>query len=326
MDVPAIMDSLRASARNGQTFSQWLVLTDPGEYQQVYAYHKAYTPFERYNTWGSMPTRQVISATIPESNNRTVSEASCNALGAAILDEISVRWTGKRTGITDKEFRLPFLLDMWAVELIILDSVNNLTQSGQRGTHLRKREVEWLHALFNRPSYVRPERTGISGILGTKEGLSIPVVALANDTTRNLLIEVGLATGDVAALQPQSPPDAVNFYGSPAESGSLHYSDLNITRAYLRLPRLDSSTIALANGATHAYDPSTLGIAQWQGNPYLYMWVETEVAQSGNPRTPVRYVLVEPTAAQLEETRKRHHHLHPSELRQDPVIGWFEWP
>src|SRR5437660_2457973 len=173
MDVTPTFDALRASARSGQLFPQWWCLSDPIEQEQARAYCQAYTPFWRHNTDGSTLTHQVVRFTLPQPRSQDISIASCNAIGKSLMDQLGQGWTAERTGIADKEKRIPYYLDMLSVELVILDGGDALAQQGKTEPRLRRREVLWLQNLFNHPAYQRPEP--LSRILGTRSGLSIPV-------------------------------------------------------------------------------------------------------------------------------------------------------
>ena len=170
-------------------------------------------------------------------------------------------WTAKRAGTADKENRLPYYFDLLAVELVVLDGMNELLQQGKTGAHLRQREALWLQHLFNRPSYQRPESTGITRVLGNKSRLSIPVVVLFPSTICQLLAHMqvaGTADSDQASLL---LPEQVNDYGPRAEQGTLTLQDLNHLRAYLRLPPLPESNIQLQAYSTNHVGEPVFGIA-----------------------------------------------------------------
>lgn len=325
MDVARTFDALRASARSGQTFPRWWCLDDKDQQEQAHAYSMKYTPFWRHNTDGSTLTRQVVCFSLPQPKSQSVTEASCNALGFALLDQLGQGWTAKRTGIADKERRLPYYFDMMAVELVVLDGADTLLQPGGSSPRLRRREVLWLQNLFHRPAYERPEP--LSRILGNRSGLSIPVIVLGDSTLCQLLAQMEVAdtpdSDQAPLLFPE--PEQVDDYGSPVEAGTLQFRDLNQLRAYLRLPRLLEEDVQLqAYCPDYAGEPA-FGIARWKGRQVFFKAIEHSVDEkSGNEAKPIRYVLLEATGAQLEESTKRQHHLHPSEVRQNAVIGWFQ--
>jgi hypothetical protein len=323
MDVARTFDALCASARSGQVIPCWWCLSDATELAQARAYCQTYQPFWRHDTWGSALTRQVVRFTLPQPSNQHVTEASCNAIGFALLAQMGLGWTGKRTGIGDKEERLPYYFDIMSIELVVLDGADAFLQQGTTEPRLRRREVLWLQNLFNRPAYVRPESTGITRILGNKQGLSIPVVVLGNSTICQLLVQMEIAgTPDRTSLP---EPEQVDAYGPPAEAGTLTLQDLNQVRAYLRLPRLTEGSVRLeAYSAAYSGEPA-FGIARWEGRQVLFKAIESSVdVETGNEGRQTRYVLLEATAQQLEESIARQHHLHPSEVRNQAVIGWFE--
>lgn len=323
MDIAQTFDALRASARSGQVFPGWLCLSDETELAQARAYCQAYAPFWRHNTDGSTLTRQVVRFVLPQPRSQHVTEASCNAIGFALLDQLGLGWTAKRTGIADKQTRLPYYCDMMACELVVLDGVDTLLQPGTTEPRLRQREVLWLQNLFNCPSYQRPEP--LSRILGNKSGLSIPLVVLGDSTICNLLVKLEIAVPDSDRTPLLLPSEQVDDYGPPAKAGTLTFRALNQLRAYLRLPRLNEKAVHLqAYSAAYSGEPA-FGIAQWEGRQVFFKAIESNVdVETGNEGRQTRYVLLEATAQQLEESIARQHHLHPSEVRQNAVIGWFE--
>jgi hypothetical protein len=144
MDVAQLFDALRASARHSQAFPQWRCLSDLAELAQARSYCQAYTPFYRHDTWGTSLTRQVVCFTLQEPKSQQVTEASCNAIGKSLLDQLGFGWTAERTGIADKEQRISYYCDMMAVELVVLNGGNALLHLGTREPRLRRREVLWL--------------------------------------------------------------------------------------------------------------------------------------------------------------------------------------
>ena len=323
MDEAQTLDALRASVRLGQTFPRWWCLDDRDQQEQARAYYTNYTPFWRHNTDGSTLTRQVVGFTLPQPTNQQVTEASCNAIGKSFLDQLGLGWSARRTGIADKEERLPFYLDMMAVELVVLDGGETFLQPGSASPRLRRREVLWLQNLFHKPAYQRPEP--LSRILGNKQGLSIPVVVLGDSTTCHLLAHMEGAVPPDSEQTPLLSPEQVNNYGPRAEAGTLTFRDLNQLRAYLRLPQLRKEDVQL-----HAYSPDyagdpAFGIALWEDKHVFFKAIEHGGDEkTGNETSPLRYVLLEATAAHLEESRKRQHRLHPSEVGDAKVIGWFQ--
>src|SRR5437899_1488561 len=165
MDVAQTFDALRASARSGQVIPLWWCLSDATELAQARAYCQAYTPFWRHDTWGSALTRQVVRFTLPQPRSQQETEASSNAIGFALLDQLGLGWTGKRTGVGDKEERLPYYFDIMSIELVVIEGAEALLHLGKTEPRLRRREVLWLQHLFNRPTYERPESTGITRVL-----------------------------------------------------------------------------------------------------------------------------------------------------------------
>jgi hypothetical protein len=323
MEVAQTFDALRASARSGQTFPRWWCLSDPTEQEQARAYCQAYQPYYRHNTDGSTLTRQVLCFTLPQPGSQVASVASCNSIGFALLNLLGLGWTAKRTGIADKENRLPYYFDIMAVELVVLDGVEALLQQGTTEPRLRRREVLWLQNLFHRPSYQRPESTGMTRVLGNKQGLSIPVVVLGDSTICHLLVQMEVAGTPDSDRTPLLLPEQVDDYGPPAVTKTLTFQDLNQLRAYLRLPRLYEGVQLQAYNTDHAGEPA-FGIARWEDRDVFFKAIENSVDETGKEVHPTRYVLLEATAAQLEESIKRQHHLHPSEVRRNAVIGWFQ--
>lgn len=325
MDVARTFDALRASARSDQEFPRWWCLSDSTEQEQARAYCQAYIPYYRGYTGGSMLTRQVISFTLPPPRSPNGTEASCNALGFALMDQLGQGWSAKHTGISDKERRLPYYFDMMSLELVVLDGVETaLLQQGKTGPRLRRRDVLWLHQLFCRPSYERPASTGMTRALGNKQGLRIPVIALADDTMCQLLAQLGVA-GPPDTDQASLPdPKLVDDYGASAASGALTYQDMNQLRAYLRLPHLDEKAVTLRAYDTNYVGDPKFGIARWEGRSVFFEAIEDYSDEMGKWH-PRRYILLEATAAQLEESM-RWQHRYPNSLRleKNPVIGWFE--
>jgi len=323
MDIVRTFDALRASARSGQTFPRWWCLDDRDQQEQACAYCMNYAPFWRHNTDGSTLTRQVVGFTLPQPKSPKVTEASVNAIGFGFLDQLGQGWTAKRTGIGDKERRLPYYMDMMAVELIVLDGAECLLHQATTEPRLRRREVLWLQNLFHRPTYQRPEP--LSRILGSRVGLSIPVVVLGDSTTCHLLAQMEVASPDSPTPLLHSA-EIVENYGPPADSKTLTFQDLNQLRAYLRLPRLDEGDVQLQAFSRDYAGAPAFGIALWEGRDgYFFKAIEHSVdKKTGNEAKPIRYVLLEATGAQIEESFKRQHHLHPSEVKENSVIGWFQ--
>jgi hypothetical protein len=61
-----------------------------------------------------------------------------------------------------------------------------------------------------------------------------------------------------------------------------------------------------------------------KGREVFFKAIEHKVGESGNEAPPVRYVLLEATPEQFAESARCQHHLHPSEIGGNVVIGWFE--
>ena len=321
MDSIKTFDALRATARSGETFPRWWCLSDDAEQEQARAYCRQYEPYFRHNTDGATLTLQVVGFTLPHPRSQAVTEASCNAIGFSLLDQLGQGWTAKRTGIADKEHRLPYYVDMMAMELVVLDGVEALLQQGAPSPRLRRREVLWLQGLFHRPSYQRPEP--LARILGNKEGLSVPVIVLGDSTLCQLLAQLEIACTPEDQTHLLSA-EQVDNYGPPAEAGSLSFRDLNQLRAYLRLPRFDEERVDLqAYSKNYAGSPE-FGIARWEGREVFIKAIEDRVDETDKKWHPRRYVLLEATAAQIEESNKRGHRLHPSEIGGNLVIGWFQ--
>ena len=321
-DIASTFDALRGAARSGQTFPRWWCLADSEE--QARAYCQAYTPFWRHTTDGSTLTHQVVKFTLPHPKSPRVTEASCNALGLALLEQLGVGWTAKRPGIADKEKRIPYYLDvMAAVELVVLDRGEALLHEGTDEPRLRLREVLWLQQLFHRPAYERPEP--LSRTLGTRSGFHIPVVVLGTSPLCHLLSQREVAHTLGSDQTHLLSAEQVNAYGPPAEARTLTLRDLNQVRAYLRIPHLPEEEIRLQAYSTDRTKKPIFGIALWKGEQVLFKAIEHGLdEQDGNEASPIRYVLLEATAAHIEESSKRQHHLHPSEVRHNAVIGWFE--
>jgi hypothetical protein len=321
MDVVQTFDALCASARSGQTFPRWWCLSDATEIAQVRAYCQAYAPFWRHNTNGSTLTRQVLGFTLPQPRSQDISIASCNAIGFSLLDQLGQGWTAQRTGIADKESRIPYYLDVMAVELVVIEG-DTLLQQGSSSPRLRRREVLWLQNLFHRPAYQRPEP--LSRILGNRSGLSIPVIVLGASTLCHLLAQMEVAVTSDSDQTPLLLPEQVGDYGPQAEAGTLTFQDLNQLRAYVRLPRLDEGAVQLEAFSTDYAGSPAFGIARYHGRQVFFKVIENSVDEkTGNEGGQARYVLLEATAAQIEESIRRKHHLHPSEVKEAAVIGWY---